>query len=77
MPNHVHIVAVPSDEDGLRRTFRYVHRHYTDYINMYGPDADQLFAVVEPIPRATPLARGGFAIKRYVKPRMPMRPRLG
>lgn len=33
MPNHVHIVAVPSDEDGLRRTFRYVHRHYTGFIN--------------------------------------------
>lgn len=33
MPNHVHVVAVPSDEDGLRRTFRYVHRHYTGYIN--------------------------------------------
>jgi len=33
MPNHVHIVAVPSNEDGLRRTFRYVHRHYTGYIN--------------------------------------------
>ncbi len=33
MPNHVHIIAVPSDEDGLRRTFRYVHRHYTGYIN--------------------------------------------
>jgi putative transposase len=33
MPNHVHIIAVPGDEDGLRRTFRYVHRHYTGYIN--------------------------------------------
>jgi putative transposase len=33
MPNHVHIIAVPSDEDGLRRTFRFVHRHYTGYIN--------------------------------------------
>ncbi len=33
MPNHVHIIAVPRDEDGLRRTFRYVHRHYTGYIN--------------------------------------------
>jgi len=33
MPNHVHIIAVPSDEDGLRRTFRYVHRHYTGFIN--------------------------------------------
>lgn len=33
MPNHVHIVAVPSDDDGLRRAFRFVHRHYTGYIN--------------------------------------------
>ena len=33
MPNHVHLIAVPSDEDGLRRTFRYVHRHYTGYLN--------------------------------------------
>jgi putative transposase len=33
MPNHVHIVAVARDEDGLRRTFRHVHRHYTGFIN--------------------------------------------
>lgn len=33
MPNHVHIIAVPRDEDGLARTFRYVHRHYTGYVN--------------------------------------------
>ena len=33
MPNHVHIIAVPSDQDGLRRTFRHVHRHYTGYVN--------------------------------------------
>ena len=33
MPNHVHIIAVPGDEDGRRRTFRHVHRHYTGYIN--------------------------------------------
>ena len=33
MPNHVHIVAVPSDEDGLRRAFRYLHRHYAGYIH--------------------------------------------
>lgn len=32
---------------------------------MYGPDADRLFGVVEPILKATPLARGGFVIKRY------------
>ena len=33
MPNHVHIIIVPSDEDGLRRTFADVHRRYTGYIN--------------------------------------------
>ncbi|HWT32006.1 MAG TPA: transposase [Croceibacterium sp.] len=33
MPNHVHIVAVPHDADGLGRCFRYVHRHYTGYVN--------------------------------------------
>lgn len=33
MPNHVHIVAVPADQDGLWRTFRSVHRHYSGYIN--------------------------------------------
>jgi len=26
MPNHVHIIIFPSDEDGLWRTFRKVHR---------------------------------------------------
>ena len=33
MPNHVHIVVVPSDEDGLRRTFAEAHRRYTGYLN--------------------------------------------
>lgn len=33
MPNHVHVIAVPKDQDGLSRAFRYVHRHYTGYIN--------------------------------------------
>ena len=33
MPNHVHLVLVPSDEDGLRRTLGDVHRRYTGYIN--------------------------------------------
>lgn len=33
MPNHVHIVIVPSDEDGLWRTFRRLHREYTGFIN--------------------------------------------
>jgi putative transposase len=33
MPNHVHIILVSSDEDGLRRTFADLHRRYTGYIN--------------------------------------------
>jgi len=33
MPNHVHLVVVPSDEDGLRRTFADAHRRYTGFIN--------------------------------------------
>ena len=33
MPNHVHIVAVPRDADGLSRAFRHAHRHYTGYVN--------------------------------------------
>jgi putative transposase len=33
MPNHVHLIVVPADEDGLRRTFAEAHRRYTGYIN--------------------------------------------
>jgi len=33
MPNHVHLIVVPSDADGLRRTFADAHRRYTGYIN--------------------------------------------
>jgi putative transposase len=33
MPNHVHAVVVPSDGDGLRRTFGELHRRYTGYVN--------------------------------------------
>ena len=33
MPDHVHIIIVPEDEDGLRRTFADAHRRYTGYIN--------------------------------------------
>ncbi|MES9856025.1 MAG: transposase [Sedimenticola sp.] len=34
MPNHVYIIIVPSDKDGLRRTFAQAHRRYTGYINV-------------------------------------------
>ena len=33
MPNHVHVIIVPSDPDGLRATFAYAHRRYTGFIN--------------------------------------------
>jgi putative transposase len=33
MPNHVHVILTPSDEDGLRRTFADLHRRYTAFIN--------------------------------------------
>lgn len=33
MPNHVHVIVVPSDEDGLRGTFADAHRRYTGFIN--------------------------------------------
>ena len=32
---------------------------------MYGPDADALYGLIEPILRSKPIAAGGFAIKRY------------
>jgi putative transposase len=33
MPNHIHIVIVPADADGLRRCFAESHRKYTAAIN--------------------------------------------
>jgi putative transposase len=33
MPNHVHVIVTPTDEDGIRRTFADVHRRYTGFIN--------------------------------------------
>lgn len=33
MPNHIHLVMVPSEEDGLRATLGEAHRRYTRYIN--------------------------------------------
>ena len=35
---------------------------------MYGPDADALFAAVEPILRTAPLGPGSHAVKRYGEP---------
>jgi len=36
MPNHVHLVMVPCEEDGLRAVLSEVHRRYTRFINVRG-----------------------------------------
>ncbi len=33
MPNHVHMIAVPESEDGLRRAVGEAHRRYTRHVN--------------------------------------------
>ena len=33
MPNHVHLILVPGEPDGLRRTLAELHRRYTTIIN--------------------------------------------
>ncbi len=33
MPNHVHLILVPPDEDGLRQALGEAHRRYTRRIN--------------------------------------------
>ena len=33
VPNHVHLIVIPSDEDGLPATFAEAHRRYTGAIN--------------------------------------------
>jgi len=33
MPNHVHLIAVPACEDGLRRAIGEAHRRYTRHVN--------------------------------------------
>jgi hypothetical protein len=38
---------------------------------MYGPDAERLFGAVQPILTASPVATGGFAIKRFGEARDP------
>ena len=34
MPNHVHLILVPCDEDGLRRALGEAHRRYTRRVNL-------------------------------------------
>ena len=40
-------------------------------IFMSGPDADRIFAVVDPLLRAWPVAQGGVAVRRYGPPGAP------
>ena len=43
MPNHVHLIAVPSDEVGLGRAIGETHRRYTNFINARGLWSGHLF----------------------------------
>ena len=33
MSNHVHLIAIPSERDGLSEAFQFVHSSYADYFN--------------------------------------------
>jgi putative transposase len=35
LPNHVHLIAVPSTEEDLRKAIGEAHRRYTRYVNFY------------------------------------------
>ena len=43
MPNHVHIILVPGDENGLRRTFADLHPRYADYVNAHARTTGHLW----------------------------------
>lgn len=43
MPNHVHLVAAPEDEQGLGRAIGEAHRRYTNFINARGRWTGHLF----------------------------------
>ena len=50
MPNHVHLIVTPTDEDGLRATFAEAHRRYTGTIKPVPLDGPSI---------PGPLRRGG------------------
>ena len=35
MPNHIHLIAVPSSEESMRKAIGEAHRRYTSYVNFY------------------------------------------
>lgn len=43
MPNHVHLIVVPEDEDSLGRAIGEAHRRYTNFINARGRWTGHLF----------------------------------
>lgn len=43
MPNHVHLIACPSDEDGLGRAMGAAHRRWANYVNVRGRWRGHLF----------------------------------
>ena len=64
MPNHVHLIVTPTDQDGLRATFAVAHRRYTGAINARFQWTGHLFqgrfgAVVMDEPHAIHRAQSG------------------
>src|SRR5206468_5730280 len=43
MPNHVHLIATPSDETGLSRAIGEAHRRYTAFVNTRAGRTGHLF----------------------------------
>jgi len=43
MPNHVHLILMPCDADGLGRAVGETHRRYTNFINARGRWTGHLF----------------------------------
>jgi hypothetical protein len=70
MPNHLHLVLVSSDPDGLRRALERVHRGYT---GIHSPIASPCVPVARPQHRqANQLLKTSSKPGAHFAPRMPL-----
>jgi putative transposase len=89
MPNHVHLIIVPSDEDGLRLTFADAHRRYTGFINArhrwtghlwqgrFGAVVmDEVRQRVKAVTQSSTMPKGGNRATKAQPRARPMRPRI-
>jgi REP element-mobilizing transposase RayT len=60
MPNYVHLIVVPSSQDGLRRAIGEAHRRYSGLINSFTEHADEISMVSPESARSPP-----FFLNRY------------